>query len=100
GTSSLPPRRGGVAIPAERSALKLYRRMFVQGNADEVQNRVDDLRRGRSTLDFVRESAKKLNKRLAADDRNRMDQYFTSIRELENQLIAGEEWEHRPKPKV
>lgn len=100
GAFSLSHTRSGVLIPAERSALKLYRRMFVQGNADEVQERVDDLRRGRSTLDFVRESAKKLNKRLAAGDRNRMDQYFTSIRELENQLVAGEEWEHRPKPKV
>lgn len=100
GTFSLSHTRSGVLIPAERSASKLYRKMFVQGNSDEVQQRVDDLRRGRSTLDFVRESAKKLNQRLAAVDRNRMDQYFTSVRDLENQLLAGEAWEHRPKPKV
>lgn len=100
GTFSLSHTRSGVLIPAERSASKLYRRMFVQGNANEVQARVDDLRRGRSALDFVRERAKKLNTRLAADDRSRMDQYFTSVRDLENQLLASEEWEHRVKPKV
>lgn len=100
GNFSLSHTRSGVLIPAERSASKLYRRMFVQGDADEVQARVDDLRRGRSMLDFVRDGAKKLNKRLAASDRNRMDQYFTSVRDLENQLLAGEEWEHHPKPIV
>jgi hypothetical protein len=100
GSFSLSHTRNGVLIPAERSAARLYRRMFVQGDADEVQQRVDDLRRGRSTLDFVRESARKLDHSLAAVDRRRMDQYFTSIRELENQLLAGEAWEHRPKPRV
>ena len=100
GAFSLSHTRSGVLIPAERSASKLYRKMFVQGSADEVQARVDDLRRGRSTLDFVRDGAKSLSKRLAASDRNRMDQYFTSVRDLEKQLLAGEEWEHRPKPKV
>src|SRR6185369_594092 len=76
GAFSLSHTRSGVLIPAERSASKLYRRMFVQGSANEVQQRVDDLRRGRSTLDFVRDSAKKLNQQLAAGDRNRMEQYF------------------------
>ena len=100
GTFGLSHTRSGVLIPAERSVSKLYRRMFVQGDADEVQMRVDDLRRGRSTLDFVRNSAKKLADRLATDDRNRLDQYFTSVRDLEKQLHAGEAWEHRPKPTV
>jgi hypothetical protein len=100
GSFTLSHTRSGVAIPAERSASKLYRRMFVQGDADEVQHRIDDLRRGRSLLDFVHDGAKKLSKNLAGDDRDRLDQYFTSVRELENQLQAGEAWEHRPKPAV
>lgn len=100
GAFSLSHTRSGVLIPTERSASKLYRRMFVQGKADEVQARLDDLRRGRSTLDFVRDGAKKLTKQLAADDRDRLDQYFTAVRDLENQLLAGESWEHKPKPSV
>lgn len=100
GGFSLSHTRNGVLIPAERSASKLYRRMFVQGSADDVQARVDDLRRGRSILDFVHDGAKKLNQRLAPSDRQRMDQYFTSVRELEHQLLVGEDWEHRPKPAV
>lgn len=100
GGFTLSHTRGGVPIPAERSASKLYRRMFVQGDPDEVQNRVDDLRRGRSVLDFVQAGARKLSRKLSAPDRERMDQYFTSVRDLENQLQAGEAWEHKPKPKV
>ena len=100
GNFGLSHTRSGVLIPSEKSASNLYRQMFVQGDANEVQNRVDDLRRGRSTLDFVRESARTLKQQLSASDRNRLDQYFTSVRDLENQLVEQEAWQHRPKPSV
>src|SRR5262249_5176430 len=33
-------------------------------------------------------------------DRDRLDQYFTSVRDLETQLHESEEWEKKPKPTV
>src|SRR5262249_55060863 len=72
GTFGLSHTRSGVLIPAERSAAKLYRQMFVQGNFQDVQARIDDLRRGRSALDFVQDSARRLSQRLAAGDRTRL----------------------------
>jgi hypothetical protein len=92
--------RSGVAIPGETSPAALYRRMFVEGPAEEIDARVQDLRVGRSVLDFVNDSAKRLERELGPRDRQRLDQYFTSIRDLEQQLISVEEWERRPKPKV
>jgi hypothetical protein len=92
--------RSGVAIPPERSVSVLYRRMFVQGSANEVNARVHDLNRGKSVLDFVNDSAKKLQRDLGPQDRDRLDQYFTSVRDLEARLHESAEWERRPKPVV
>lgn len=97
---SLSYTRGGVKIPAESSPSALYRRMFVQGSPRDVKNRVEDLRRGRSVLDFVTASAKRLERDLGPKDHDRLDQYFTSVRDLENQLQKNEEWEAKPKPVV
>ncbi len=92
--------RSGVAIPPERSVAALYRRMFVQGTANEVNARIHDLSRGRSVLDFVNDSAKNLQKELGPQDRDRLDQYFNSVRELETRMLTAAEWERRPLPVV
>jgi hypothetical protein len=92
--------RSGAPIPPERSARKLFERLFVQGKPDEVAAAVEALRQGRSTLDFVGDQSKRLSGQLPADDRKRLDQYFTAVRDLEQRLHSAEEWEHKPKPKV
>ena len=92
--------RGGVEIPPERSVAALYRRMFVQGTAKEVDARLNDLKKGKSVLDFVNDSAKQLQKDLGPNDRDRLDQYFTSVRDLEDRIHESEEWEKKPKPVV
>jgi hypothetical protein len=92
--------RSGAPIPPERSARKLFEKLFVQGKPDEVAAAVEALRQGRSTLDFVGDQSKRLSGSLPADDRRRLDQYFTAVRDLEERLHSAEEWEHKPKPKV
>jgi hypothetical protein len=92
--------RSGVRVPSERSAAALFRKMFVQGKPEEVDQRLADLQAGRSLLDFVGDSAKKLHREVGPADRDRLDQYFTSVRELEAQLAKGQEWERKPKPVV
>lgn len=97
---SLSFTRSGVMIPGEKSPAALYRRMFVQGTAKEIDERVNDLRTGRSILDFVNDSARRMSRDLGARDRERLDQYFTSVRDLESQFVESEAWEHKPKPKT
>ena len=92
--------RSGVQIPGQSSPSALYERMFMQGNANEVEARVEDLRVGRSVLDFVNDSAKRLQRDLGPGDRERLDQYFTGVRDLESQLVTTAEWERKPKPKT
>jgi hypothetical protein len=99
-SSSMSFTSAGVLIPGEASVAALYKRLFIQGSKEDVKARVDDLKAGRSLLDSVGARAKQMGKAVGASDRNRLDQYFTSIRELEKQLHQAEAWEHKPKPKV
>ena len=92
--------RSGVLIPPESSPTQLYRKLFVQGSEKEIQARVADLRSGRSLLDTVHTRAKSLLSKVGSIDKHRLDQYFTSIRELEQQFHQAEAWEYKPKPTV
>jgi hypothetical protein len=92
--------RSGAPIPSEKSPAKLFQKLFQQGKPEEIAANVEALRQGRSMLDFVGEQAKRLNRSLAPGDQQRMDQYFTAVRDLEQRLHSAEEWEHRPKPQV
>lgn len=97
---SLSYTRGGVEIPPERSVATLYRKMFIQGSDNEVKSRLHDLRKGKSVLDFVNDSAKRLQQDLGPRDRERLDQYFSSVRDLEGRLQTAQEWEKKTKPVV
>jgi hypothetical protein len=92
--------RSGAPIPIEKSPKRLFEKLFVQGKPGEVAARVEEIRQGRSTLDFVGDQTRRLNGTLGPADRQRLDQYLTSVRELERRLAGAEEWEHRPKPVV
>jgi len=90
----------GVRIPPEQKPSAVFKQLFLQGNPAEVAAHIRQLSEGRSILDTVADSAKSLQRRLGAEDRGRVDQYFTSVRELEQQMVKAEEWETKPKPQV
>ncbi|MDA1050803.1 MAG: DUF1552 domain-containing protein [Planctomycetota bacterium] len=92
--------RSGAPIPAEKSPMRLFQKLFVQGRPDEIEANVEALRQGRSLLDFVGEQSRRLSRSLSPADQRRMDQYLTSVRELEQRLHSAQEWEYRPKPTV
>ncbi|MES1258773.1 MAG: DUF1552 domain-containing protein [Acidobacteriota bacterium] len=100
GARSLSWTGNGVAIPPEQSAASVFRQMFVQGSADEVEARIAELDTGQSILDAVSDQVSDLERNVGASDRARLDQYFTSVRELEGRLQASKGWEHKPKPVV
>jgi Protein of unknown function (DUF1552) len=100
GSATLSYTRSGAPIPAERSPKKLFQKLFMQGKPEEVEQNVEALRQGRSMLDFVGEQSRRLNRSLSKGDQQRMDQYYTSVRELEQRMHSAEEWEHKPKPVV
>ena len=100
GNQSLSFTGSGVMLPAERSPAQVFAALFVAGDAAAVERQVEQLRTGRSILDAVADRAATLQKQLGNADRERLDQYFTSVREVERRLVLAEEWERKPKPKV
>jgi hypothetical protein len=92
--------RSGAAITAERSPKKVFQKLFVQGKPEEVEANAEAIRQGRSLLDFVGDQSRRLGRTLSAADQQRLDQYLTSVRDLEKRFQSAEAWEYRPKPKV
>lgn len=92
--------RTGALIPAATSPSKVFARLFLDGRPDEVQGQIRRLEDGRSILDDVREQATGLRSDLGANDRDKLDEYLTSVRELEQRLVKDEAWAKTPKPKV
>ena len=90
----------GVAIPPEQSAASVFKQLFLQGSPEEIEAQIRELDTGRSILDAVADQAKDLQRKVGTSDRNRLDQYFTSVRDLESRLQASRGWEHKPKPVV
>ena len=97
---SLSYTRTGAKLPAETSPNKLFQKLFTAGKREEVESAIRDMRQGRSLLDFVGAQSRRLSRDLSAGDRQRVDEYFTAVRELEQRLETAESWEDKPKPVV
>lgn len=100
GQRSLSWTGAGVLIPCEEKASEIYKRLFLQGTPEEVDGQVRRLQLGESIMDAVAGQAKDLQRKVGARDRERLDQYFTGVRELEQRMTMAQEWERRAKPKV
>ena len=100
GLRSLSWTGSGALIPCEEKASDVFSRMFLEGTKAETEAQVRKLETGQSILDAVAGQAKDLQHAVGARDRDRLDQYFTSVRELERRMQMSREWERKPKPKI
>lgn len=100
GVRSLSWTGSGVLIPCEEKASNVFKQMFIQGSKEEAEAQVRKLETGQSILDAVAGQVKSLERKVGARDRDRLDQYFTSVRDLEQRLRMSREWENKPKPRV
>lgn len=97
---SLSWTRSGALVPSDTSPARVFARLFLDGRPEEMQAQVRRLRDGQSILDQVAGQAKAIQSGLGGLDREKLDEYFTSVRELERRLHKAEEWSHKPKPKI
>ncbi|MEM7784486.1 MAG: DUF1552 domain-containing protein [Planctomycetota bacterium] len=100
GGGSLSWTRSGVPIPGEESPSKVFRKLFTLGSPQQVEEQVTRLRQGASVMDMVLSEAKSLRNDLGREDRQKFDEYTTSVRELEKEMVRQQEWERKPKPIV
>lgn len=90
----------GIAIPTENSSVRLFKKLFLKGTAREISAQVKKLDHGKSILDTVDSQAKRLVKNVSKRDREKLDEYFTAVRETEKRIKKAETWVHQPKPNV
>lgn len=81
----------GKPIPAEDNPRRVFNRLF-RGDASSKETRRERLQGRLKLVDAVFESSKALRRKIGKSDGERMDQYLTSLDEIENRLIASERW--------
>ena len=92
--------RSGVMIPTESRPSRVFARFFLDGTKEEQAAQMRRIKDGQSILDLVASQAADIARASGRNDKETLDQYLTSVRELEQRMTLAEEWAQRPKPKV
>ena len=90
--------RQGIPLAAENDPKTIFDRLFRPANKAQAAKQSDEFRQRGSVLDAVLSDAKRLQGKLGQSDRRQLEQYFNSIREVENTLRREIDWADRPKP--
>jgi hypothetical protein len=88
--------RDGRPVPSQHNPKEIFRRLF----GDEGDQRGAQLTDQASVLDTILGEAKLLNLRLGRRDQQKLDEYLTSVREVEQRVERAQDWLDVPKPTV
>jgi hypothetical protein len=91
--------RTGTRIPPIPGPRELFRLLFLEDNAAAKKHVADRIALQGSILDAVLGDAKSLKRRLAKTDAQKLDEYFSSVRDVETKLSLDRQWLSVPKPK-
>jgi hypothetical protein len=81
----------GKPIPAENNPRRVFDRLF-RGDRSSLESQREQLKNRLRLVDAVADSARALNRQLGQSDREKLDQYLTSLDEIEARLTASEKW--------
>src|SRR6476469_9175223 len=81
----------GKPIPAENNPRRIFDRLF-RGDHTSQKSAHEYLQRRIKLVDAVADSARSLDSKLGKTDRERMDQYLSTLNEMESRLVASERW--------
>lgn len=76
-------------LPAEPDPRMVFERLF--GDGGSARDRAAELKKNRSILDWVTEDMARLQRKVGAQDRNKIDQYLDSVREVERRIQNAEQ---------
>ena len=89
----------GKPVAGMNSPLELYHRLFLPDETP-LEDRQALLEQKRSVLDAVLQDAQDLQRGLARKDVEKLEEYFDSIRDIENRLVRDDDWQSIPKPEA
>lgn len=89
----------GIQLPAQANPSVTFRQMFEEPKGGIAGQR-RSLQRKASILDAVLDEARELGAKLGQDDRGRLEQYLTSVREVEIRTERADGWLDTPRPTI
>jgi hypothetical protein len=92
--------RTGTRVPPITGPRELFRALFIDDSSSAKKQAADRIRLQGSILDAVLGDAKSLKRRLNRTDTDKLEEYFSSVREVEVKLALDEQWQKVPKPKA
>lgn len=90
--------REGVLLPMIGRPSVLFGKLFSSDTDKARMGYV--LSSGRSVLDSMLEEAKSLQRKVSVDDRRKLEEYFSSLRDVETRVAKQREWLKKPTPSV
>ena len=92
--------RTGTRVPPIPGPRELFRALFVEDDATAKRRAADRIELQGSILDAVQGDATSLKRRVNKSDRQKLEEYFSSVRDVEVKLELDRQWQQIPKTKV
>ena len=90
--------KSGVRVPPVTNPVQLFEKLFVTDSPERRARRAEENKVQASILDSVMEEAGRLSKRVNKEDKDKLDEYLTSVRDVEKRLELRQRWTSHPKP--
>jgi len=96
-SNSLAWRSATTPAPPEINPRAVFERLFGD-ETDPGANRASRAQYQKSILDFVREDTQRLQGKLGAHDRRKLDEYLSAVREIEKRIESAERTNQQAAP--
>jgi len=90
--------KSGVRVPPITGPAELFERLFVNDTPERQARRAGENELQGSILDSVMDEANRISRQVNQEDRAKLDEYLTSVRDVEKRLELRRRWASQPKP--
>jgi hypothetical protein len=92
--------RSGVRVPPTTGPAELFEKLFINDSEERQARRTKENFLQASILDSVMGDANRLAKKVNHEDKSKLDEYLSSVRDVEKRLQLRQKWANHPKPKA
>jgi len=90
--------RSGVRVPPIEGPREVFRKLFINEEGNQKAKVADSFHLHGSILDAALSDANRMNKKLSKRDSNKLEEYFSSVRDIEKRIQQQEKWHALAKP--
>ena len=98
-SSTLSYNEKGRPLPALNQPKQIFERFFGKGDADSIAAR-RKLKNASKMLDLVLEDSNSLRRKLGKQDQQKLDEYLSSVRQIEQRVEQSQRWLEIPRPEL